>query len=104
MAMNITKSNFESEVLHADKTVLLDFWASWCGPCRAVAPVIDEIGRELSGVKIGKVNIDEQSELAAQFGIMSIPTLIVLKSGKIVNKTVGAMPKNAILHMLRQIG
>jgi thioredoxin 1 len=104
MAMNITKTNFEAEVLQADKPVLLDFWASWCGPCRMVAPVIEEIGREMAGVKVGKVNVDEQRELAAQFGIMSIPTLVVMKDGKIVKKSVGAMPKQAILGMLRQVG
>jgi thioredoxin 1 len=101
MAMNITKSNFDSEVMQADKPVLLDFWASWCGPCRMVGPVIEEIGREVAGVKVGKINIDEQRELAAQFGIMSIPTLVVLKNGKVVNKAVGAMPKHAILNMIR---
>ncbi len=104
MAMNITINNFESEVLQADKPVLLDFWASWCGPCRMVAPVIDEISRETQNVKVGKINVDEQRELAAQFGVMSIPTLVVMKGGKVVNKAVGAMPKHAILNMLRQIG
>lgn len=104
MAMNITKSNFESEVLQANEPVLLDFWANWCGPCRMVGPVIDEIGREAHGVKVGKVNVDEQRELAAQFGVMSIPTLVVLKEGKVVNKAVGALPKQAILRMIRQNG
>lgn len=102
MAMNITKNNFESEVLQADQPVLLDFWASWCGPCRMVLPVIEEISREAHGVKVGKVNVDEQHELAARFGVMTIPTLVVLKGGKVVNKAVGALPKQAILRMISQ--
>ncbi len=99
-AMNIDKYNFENEVMNSDKPVLLDFWASWCGPCRMVSPVIDEIAGERSDIKVGKINVDEQPELARQFGVMSIPTLIVMKNGQIVSKAAGARPKNAILALL----
>ena len=99
-AMNIDKYNFENEVMSSDKPVLLDFWASWCGPCRMVSPVIDEIAGERSDIKVGKINVDEQPELARQFGVMSIPTLIVMKNGQIVSKAAGARPKNAILALL----
>lgn len=99
-AMNIDKYNFENEVMNSDKPVLLDFWASWCGPCRMVSPVIDEIAGERSDIKVGKINVDEQPELARQFGVMSIPTLIVMKNGQIVSKVAGARPKNAILALL----
>ena len=99
-AMNIDKYNFENEVMNSDKPVLLDFWASWCGPCRMVSPVIDEIAGERSDVKVGKINVDEQPELARQFGVMSIPTLIVMKNGQIVSKAAGARPKNASLALL----
>ena len=98
--INITSENFQEEVLKSDKPVLLDFWASWCGPCRMVSPVIDEIAGERSDIKVGKVNVDEQQELAAQFQVMSIPTLLVLKDGQVVNKSVGAQPKAKILAML----
>ena len=98
--MNIDKYNFENEVMNSDKPVLLDFWASWCGPCRMVSPVIDEIAGERSDIKVGKINVDEQPELARQFGVMSIPTLIVMKNGQIVSKAAGARPKNAILALL----
>lgn len=98
--MNIDRNNFQEEVMNSDKLVLLDFWASWCGPCRMVSPIVDEIAEERSDIKVGKINVDEQSELAAQFGIMSIPTLVVMKDGKIVNQSVGAKPKSEILAML----
>ena len=97
--INITKNNFGEEVLNSDKPVLLDFWASWCGPCRMVSPIIDEIAGERADIKVGKINVDEQPELAAEFKVMSIPTLVVIKDGKIVNQSVGAKPKNQILEM-----
>ena len=99
-AVNINKANFLSEVIHSDKPGLMDFWAPWCGPCRMVGPVVEEISRECSDIKVCKVNVDEQPELAGQFGVMSIPTLVVMKNGKIVNQSIGAKPKNAILAML----
>ena len=99
-AIDISKNNFESVVLNADRKVLLDFWAPWCGPCRMVVPLVEEIAEENSDIIVGKVNVDVETELANQFGIMTIPTLIVLENGKIVNKAVGAMPKEAILDLL----
>ena len=96
----INKENFQNEVLNSDKPVLLDFYADWCGPCRMVGPVVSEIAEERSDIKVGKVNVDEQSELASQFGVMSIPMLAVVKNGKVVNKSVGARPKDQILAML----
>ena len=98
--INIKKNNFQNEVLNSEMPVLLDFWAPWCGPCRMVGPIVDEIADEHGDIKVGKVNVDEQPELAAQFGVMSIPTLVVMKGGKVVNKMVGARPKAQILAML----
>lgn len=99
-AININKNNFHNEVINSDEPVLLDFWASWCGPCRMVVPIVEEIARERPDIKVGKVNVDEQPELASQFGVMSIPTLVVMKNGKVVNKATGARPKSEILGML----
>ena len=99
-ALNINKNNFQDEVMNSDSPVLLDFWAPWCGPCRMVAPIIEEIAKERSDIKVCKVNVDEQPELASRFSVMSIPTLVVMKNGKIVSQATGARPKNAILAML----
>lgn len=99
-AIHITKENFDSEVLHSDKKVLVDFWASWCGPCKMVSPLIDEIADEQDAVKICKVNVDEQPELAQAFGVMSIPTLVVIENGKVVEQAVGARPKADILALI----
>jgi thioredoxin 1 len=98
--VTITKDNFEEEILKSDKPVLIDFWASWCGPCRMVSPVVDEIAGEKSDVKVCKINVDEQRELAAAFNIMSIPTLVVMKEGKVTNSAMGARPKKQILALL----
>ena len=98
--ITLTKENFEQEVLRSDKPVLVDFWASWCGPCRMVSPIVDEIAEERSDIKVGKVNVDEQQMLAAQFSVMSIPTLLVFKNGQVVNQAVGVRPKQQILALL----
>lgn len=98
--ISINKENFASEVLNSDKPVLLDFYADWCGPCRMVGPIVSEIASESTDVKVGKINVDEQRELAAQFGIMSIPTLAVVKDGKLVNRAVGYRSKEQIKAML----
>ena len=98
--LKITNANFEAEVMNSEKPVLLDFWAPWCGPCRMVAPVIDKLAEERPDVKFGKINVDEEPQLAAQFGVVSIPTLVVMDGGAIVNMAVGARPKEMILEML----
>ena len=97
---NITNENFDEIVLRSDKPVLVDFWAEWCGPCRMVSPIVDEIAGERDDIVVGKVNVDEQNELAARFGVMSIPTLLVFKGGEIVSKAVGARPKAELLKLL----
>ena len=99
-AIHINRENFQSEVMNSDKPVLLDFWAPWCAPCRMVIPLLDEIAKEREDIKIVKVNVDEQQELANRFRVFSIPTLMVIKDGKVVNQAVGARPKDAILAML----
>ena len=99
-AINVNKNNLNQEVLNSDKPVLMDFWAPWCGPCRMVVPLVEEIAKERSDIKVVKINVDEEQELAMQFGVMSIPTLVVMKNGKIVNQVTGARPKAQILAML----
>ena len=99
-AMNINLKNFQEEVLNSEKPVLLDFWAPWCGPCRRVVPIVEEIAREREDIKVGKINVEEEPELAMQFGVMNIPTLMVMKNGRVENQARGARPKQAILAML----
>ena len=98
--ITITSANFDAEVLHSEKPVLLDFWASWCGPCRMLSPVVDEVAEERTDVKVGKVNVDEQPELAGEFRIMSIPTLMVFRGGQAAAVKVGVTPKEELLKLL----
>ena len=98
--VNLTRNNFKTEVMQIDKTVLIDFWAEWCGPCRMMSPVIDEVAETLSDVKVCKVNVDEASDLASMFGIESIPTLVVIKNGQTVNKSIGLISKEQVLQLL----
>ena len=100
-AIHIHNHNFHEEVINSDKPVLVDFWAPWCGPCRMVLPIVEEIAAEHPEYKVVKINVDEESELASRYGVVSIPTLLVMKDGQIVNQSVGAKPKNQILEMLK---
>ena len=99
-ALNINIDNFEKEVIQSEKKVLLDFWAPWCGPCRMVVPLVEQIAEERPDIKVGKINVDENPELASRFGVTSIPTLVVMERGQIRNLSTGAMPKKAILNLL----
>ena len=98
--VQVNKENFNQEVMQSDRKVLLDFWAPWCAPCRMVVPLVEQIAEERPDIKVGKIYVDEQMELASQFGVMSIPTLVVMEKGQILSKSMGARPKNAILNLL----
>ena len=99
----ITKSNFDAEVVRSDKPVLVDFWASWCGPCRMISPVVEQIAGEVNSIKVGKLNVDEQPELASRFSVMSIPTLILFNNGKAVDTMIGVHPKPTIMNMINKV-
>jgi len=98
--VHITKDNFNKEVMESDKVVLLDFWATWCGPCQMIAPILNEVAEECPDITVGKIDVDEEQELAMSFGITSIPTLIVIKNGKAVDKAIGMRAKNQIIEMI----
>lgn len=100
--IQITKSNFDEEVLKSDRPVLLDFWASWCTPCSMLSPVVDEVANETPSIKVGKINIDEEEDLASRFNVMSIPTLVYIKDGNVINTIVGVVPKTSILQMVQE--
>ena len=100
-AMHIHNHNFQEEVIHSEKPVLVDFWASWCGPCRMMSPIVDQIAEEVTDCKVGKINVDEEGELAQQFGIMSIPTLLVFRDGKVANQCVGVRDKAFVIDMIK---
>lgn len=99
--LTITKENFQKEVIESDQLVLIDFWASWCGPCKMLSPIIDQIAEKVTNVKIGKVNVDEQQELAQQYQVMSIPTLVIIKNGQVVKKVTGLKSQSEIIDMLK---
>ena len=101
LVKDMNKENFQEEVIHSEKPVLVDFWASWCGPCRMVSPIVDAIAQERPDIKVVKVNVDQEQDLALQYGVMSIPTLVVMKDGKVVNQAVGVRPKDQILDLLK---
>ena len=99
--INITKANFEEEVMKSEIPVLLDFWAPWCGPCRMLSPIVDEVAEEHPEIKVGKINVDEEEELAVKFDVMSIPTLFVIKNGEVVNQSLGAIPKAQVVALIK---